>query len=106
MASAAIDKTWTALRLRPKELIKKSKISNAAIQNNELNRFIDTKSRIVNLPEDVKQALEKEPAALAAYQKLAYNHQKEYLVWILTAKQETTRAGRVQKMMEKLLEAK
>lgn len=106
VASAAIDETWTALRFRPIEQVKKSAISNAAIQDNELNQFIDTKNKVVYLPEYVKQALENEPAAFAIYQKLAYSHQKEYLVWILTAKQETTRKARVQKMMEKLLEAK
>jgi len=106
VASAAIDKTWTALRFRPIEQVKKSVLSNAAIQDNELNQFIDTKNKVVYLPEYVKLALENEPAAFSIYQKLAYSHQKEYLVWILTAKQETTRAGRVQKMMEKLLEAK
>ncbi|WP_198170180.1 YdeI/OmpD-associated family protein [Mucilaginibacter arboris] len=106
VSAASIDKTWTALRLRPKEQVKESKISNDAIQNNELNQFIDTKNRIVYLPEDVKQALEKEPDAFSAYEKLAYSHKKEYLVWILTAKQEKTRTSRVQKMIEKLLETK
>ncbi len=105
VASAAIDETWKALRFRPIEQVKKSVLSNAAIQDNELNQFIDTKNKVVYLPEYVKQALENEPAAFAIYQKLAYSHQKEYLVWILTAKQETTRKARVQKMMEKLLEA-
>ncbi len=106
VASAAIDTTWTALRLRPKDQVKKSVISNAAIQDNELNQFIDTKNRVVYLPADVKQALEKEPVAFAVYQKLAYSHQKKYVAWILTAKQEKTRTGRVQKILEKLLEAK
>ncbi len=105
VSAASIDKTWTALRLRPVEKVKKSTVSNAAIQNNELNEFIDTKNRIVILPDDVKQALEQQPAAFVKYQKLAYSHQKEYLVWILTARQQKTRAGRVLKMIEKLLEA-
>lgn len=104
VSAASIDQTWTALRLRPLDLVKKSAVSNAAIQDNELNEFIDTKNRIVVLPEAIKQALELEPEAFAKYQKLAYSHQKEYLVWILTAKQEKTRTGRIQKMVEKLLE--
>ncbi len=102
VSAASIDKTWTALRLRPLDQVKKSTISNAAIQNNDLNEFIDTKNRIVHLPEDVKQALEKEPAAFAIYQKLAYSHQKEHLVWILTAKREETRKARIVKMMAML----
>jgi uncharacterized protein YdeI (YjbR/CyaY-like superfamily) len=104
VASAAVDKTWTALRLRPKNLIKKSTISNAAIENNEFSEFIDTKNRIVILPEDVKQVLETKIAAFDKFRQLAYSHQKEYLVWILTAKQEKTRTSRVLKMIEKLLE--
>lgn len=103
VSAASIDQTWTALRLRPIEQVKKSTISNAAIQDNELNQFIDIKNRVVHLPDDVKQALELQPTTLKKYQKLAYSHQKEYLVWILTAKQEKTRASRVQKMVEKLL---
>lgn len=106
VAAASIDKTWTALRLRPIEQVKKSTISNAAIQDNELNQYIDTKNKLVILPEDVEQALEKVPEAFAVYQKLAYSHQKEYLIWILTAKQEKTRTGRVKRMLEKLLEKK
>ena len=106
VSAASIDKTWTALRLRPLEQVKKSTVSNAALQDNSLNEFIDTKNRIVTLPEDVKQILEQHPTAFAKFQKLAYSHQKEYLVWILTAKQEKTRTSRVQKMLEKLLEAK
>ncbi len=47
----------TALRLRPTGQMKKSTISNAAIQNNEFAVFIDTKNKIVTLPEDVKAAL-------------------------------------------------
>jgi hypothetical protein len=97
---------WTALRLRLIDQVKKSTISNAAIENNELNKYIDTKNRTVLLPDDVKQALKEVPEANEVYQKLAYSHQKEYVVWILTAKQEKTRTSRVQKMIEKLLEAK
>lgn len=67
-----------------------------------MNEFIDTKNRVVNLPEDVKQALENEPVAFAVYQKLAYSHQKEYLVWILTAKCEETRKARIVKMIIQL----
>ena len=106
VSAASIDKSWTALRLRPIDQVKKSTISNAAIENNDLSEFIDTKNKIVHLPEDVKKTLEQEPAAFTVYRKLAYSHQKEYMVWILTAKQEKTRTGRVQKMVEKLLEAK
>jgi hypothetical protein len=106
VSAASIDESWTALRLRPIAQVKKSTISNAAIQDNELNQFIDTKNRIVRLPDDVKEALEQQPAAFEKYQQLAYSHQKEYLVWILTAKQEKTRTSRVQKMIEKLMKVK
>lgn len=103
VSSASVDKTWTALRFKPKEKVTGSGMSNAAIQNNEYAAFIDVKNKIVTLPSDVQKLLETDGVAYAHYQKLAYSHKKEYVIWILSAKQEKTRASRVQKMIEKLL---
>ncbi|MCY1556360.1 Bacteriocin-protection, YdeI or OmpD-Associated [compost metagenome] len=58
------------------------------------------------LPADVKAILETRPEALQFYEELAYSHRKEYILWILTAKQEKTRTDRIHKMLEKLLNNK
>lgn len=101
-SAAAIDNTWTALRIKPLGTSKPSGICNDDIEKNEYGAYIDVKNKQVTLPEDLKAALEHKPNALAFYQKLSYSNRKEYVLWVLTAKQEKTRLDRIQKTIEKL----
>lgn len=89
------------MRLRPTGQVKKSTISTAAIQNNELAVFIDTKNKIVTLPEDVKDALKLKLEFLKTHQKLAYSHQKEHIIRILFCQTRKNRTSRVEKIIEK-----
>lgn len=105
-ASAAIDNVWTAIRIKPVEAQKKSGIGNSEIQQNEYGSYIDVTNKIVTLPADLKTALESNPKALHFYESLSYSNRKEYVLWILTAKQEKTRIDRLHKAIEKLLNNK
>lgn len=102
-ASAAIDTIWTAIRIKPIEAQKKSGVGNAEIQQNDYGSFIDVANKTVILPDDLKVKLEQNPTAFNFYQELSYSNRKEYVLWILTAKQEKTRIERIQKTIEKLL---
>jgi hypothetical protein len=102
VAAAAVNETWTALRFRPKEQTKTSDTCNEEIKQNEYNQWIDVDNRIVRLPDEIKNVLEKNQQALANYEKLSYSNRKEYVLWILTAKQEKTRSERLVKLIEKL----
>ncbi|MDQ8006176.1 MAG: YdeI/OmpD-associated family protein [Pedobacter sp.] len=104
--SAAVNEIWTGLRIKTASSLKKSGVGNAEIANNEYGKYIDVANKIVNLPDDLKEALEAKPSALAFYEQLAYSHRKEYVLWIVTAKQEKTRTDRIIKMVEKLLAKK
>lgn len=106
VTSAAIDKTWTSLRYKPGELVKKSDSRNEAIQQNDYGRYINTEQKTVILPSDALEALSDQPAAISYFEKLAYSHKKEYVVWILSAKQEKTRQSRIEKMVQMLLDNK
>jgi hypothetical protein len=106
VAAAAIDQTWTALRFRPEGQSKVSATRNSEIQSNEHAVYIDVVNKTVKLPEDVEAILLTNTLALDNYQKLSYSNQKEYVLWILTAKQEKTRTDRLTKMIEKLLAGK
>jgi hypothetical protein len=106
VASAAVNEVWTALRFRPIEQVKVSAGRNDAVRNNEYNAFIDIDHKTVTLPPDVKTALEQHPEALSWFQQLAYSHKKEYVLWILTAKQEKTRQDRLAKMVSMLTNKK
>lgn len=100
VASAAIDETWTAIRLKPKELVKRSSISKSAIRKNDLSEYINTDKRTITLPDYLLKVLSTK--ALDFFNTLSYTNKKEYAVWILTAKQEKTRNERILKMEEKL----
>lgn len=102
VASAAVNEVWTALRFRPVEAVKVSAERKEAVRNNEYGDYIDVDNKIVTLPDYVKETLEQHPATLDYFQSLAYSHKKEYVLWILTAKQEKTRRDRLTKMVEML----
>jgi uncharacterized protein YdeI (YjbR/CyaY-like superfamily) len=52
------------------------------------------------------QALSASAAAMAFYESLSFSNKKEYVVWILSAKQEKTKTERLEKLVEKLLTGK
>lgn len=106
VSSAAVNEIWTALRFRPVGQSKLSEGRKDAVRNNEYSAFIDVDNKIITLPDYVKTILEQQPAALAWFQQLAYSNKKEYLLWILTAKQDKTRQDRLTKMVTMLLDKK
>lgn len=50
--------------------------------------------------------MEAEPESVKFYEKLSYSNKKEYVSWVLTAKQEKTKQERITKMIEKLISGK
>jgi len=102
VASAAVNEVWTALRFRPVEAVKVSEGRTEAVRNNEHSTYIDVDNKLVTLPHYVKEMLEQYPGVIDYFQSLAYSHKKEYVLWILTAKQEKTRQDRLAKMVEML----
>lgn len=105
-ASAAVNETWTALRLKFISEIKPSGMRNDHIKTNEFGEYIDPVSKTVKLPEDLQTLLAAHTEAYAYFSTLAYSHKKEYVLWILTAKLEKTRASRLEKTIEMLLNKK
>jgi hypothetical protein len=107
VAAVAINNIWSSLRFRPEHLVKKSATSQEAIRKEkDYSAYIDVDKKQITLPPYLHEALAAEPAAMATYEKLAWSHRKEYVVWILSAKQEQTRANRIVKMIEMLLTGK
>jgi hypothetical protein len=106
VAAAAVDATWTALRFRPIDKTKISDTRNEEIQKNAYAEYVDVVNKQITLPPDVSTALQQNPVAMNCYQSLSYSNRKEYVLWILTAKQEKTRLDRLEKMVEKLVHGK
>jgi hypothetical protein len=105
-ASVSISEVWTGLRLKPIDLVKASSVRNENIEQNEFSAYIDVINKQVILPEDLLAALEQYPLALTYFESLAYSHRKEYVLWILTAKQDKTRLSRIEKTIAMLMEKK
>ena len=106
VASAAINDAWTATRLKFEGQAKVSEFRYEAIKTNEYSAFIDVENREITLPPDMKVVLEQASVALAFYQNLSFTNKKEYVVWILSAKQTKTREDRLARIAEKLSSGK
>lgn len=106
VSAASIDATWTAMRFRPQELSKASDTRNEALTDSLYADYVDVTNKKVTLPPDAAAALAQHPLAMDNYERLSYSNKKEYVLWILTAKQEKTRAERLVKMVDKLLSGK
>jgi hypothetical protein len=104
--SAAIDDTWTGLRIKPIDQVKTSGVGNNEIKNNEFSEFIDVENKKVTAPPELAALFLRYSEAQIFFDALAYSHKKEYVLWILTAKQEQTKNTRLQKTIEMLLVGK
>jgi hypothetical protein len=67
---------------------------------------LDPDDRQVVVLEDMVQAFVNQPLAKDAFDKLSYSHKKEYVNWILAARQDDTRRGRIEKAIILLSEGK
>jgi hypothetical protein len=71
-------------------------------ETHEVELFLDDKPRIVEAPGDLQSALDADPVAKAAWDKLAPSHKKAHVTAIEGAKAPETRLRRVQKAIEML----
>lgn len=65
---------------------------------------VDAEEPNVHVPPDLEAALGRADEARCAFEKLAPSHQQEYLSWIEEAKRPETRARRIEKTVERLLQ--
>lgn len=63
-------------------------------------------TRVLALPAELQERLDKNAEARFQFERLFHSHQREYIEWILEAKKEETRKRRVDKLMSVLLEAR
>ena len=76
-------------------------IIEAVINNEKGLKITEAKDKTVIIPDDLKKLLVKNKL-LPYFEKLAYSHRKEYVMWINDAKKEETRLSRMDKAIEKL----
>lgn len=66
----------------------------------------DTEPRVVEIPKDLLNELKKDKNVKTFFDKLAYTHRREYVMWIEEAKREGTRQARIMKTIGMLKQGK
>lgn len=64
---------------------------------------LDAEERHVEVPEELRQALARQPLVAEAFEKMTYSHKKEWINWILSAKKPETRQRRIEKALTLLV---
>ena len=64
---------------------------------------LDTEPRRVRIPDDLAQALARDPDAKDAFAQLSFTHRREYIEWVEEAKRPETRARRIEQTLERVL---
>lgn len=66
----------------------------------EVTLELDTEKREIEVPPELQAALDADPAAKAAWDKLSYSHQRQHVEPIAAAKAAETKARRVAKSLD------
>jgi hypothetical protein len=75
-------------------------------QELEVGLELDTEPRVVTVPDDFQQALNRDAKAKAAFGKLSYSNQLRHVLAIKDAKTPETRQRRIEKAIQALKEGK
>lgn len=104
LSSIAFDAEWSAFLVKnapPKAQTKASKDYHA-----HTAAWADAKTKTVRVPDDLEAAFKKQKKARSAFDALSFTNRKEYVLWVVGAKREETRAARVASTVTKLLEGR
>lgn len=99
VALISLDETWSALRFKKTDAVKKGGSKAEKQKRPELSKYINYKTKTVKLPEDVKKFLSKDKNAIKSFESLSWSHKREYIEAILDAKLPETRLKRIQKLV-------
>ena len=97
----SFDDTWSVFGFRPKTEADKKKEAKPK-EEREIFKWVNPQTKEVRLPDDLATALKKNKKASAFFNMLSFTNKKEYIEWIVTAKQEATRTDRVKGTIERL----
>ncbi len=96
----SFDETWSTFGFRPRTTADQKKEAKPAVR--EIFNWVNPTTKEVKLPVDLSSALKKNKKEAAYFETLSFTNKKEYIEWIVTAKQEKTREERVNGTIERL----
>jgi hypothetical protein len=103
----SLDDKWSAFSFRkagdkPTKVRRALRDRSAETVIKPDNLYIDTVNRVVNLPEDLAQALAENKEAFVFFETLSFTNRREYVHWVTSAKRTETREKRVLETVAKL----
>lgn len=96
----SFDETWSTFGFRPKTEADKKKEATPKVR--EIFNWVNPTTKEVKLPDDLTAVFKKNKKANEFFQSLSFTNKKEYIEWIVTAKQDKTRIERVEGTIERL----
>jgi Bacteriocin-protection, YdeI or OmpD-Associated len=101
----AIDHVWTAVRFKKADPV--AALTKAVAREAVLEMAgIDPVDRTILPPADFAKELRRSKVASHFFEELSFSDQKEYVVWIASAKKEETRSRRLGQAIDKLIAGK
>ena len=103
----SLDDKWSAFSFRkagdkPTKVRRALRDRSAETVIKPDNPYIDTVNRVVNLPEDLAQALAENKEAFVFFETLSFTNRREYVHWVTSAKRTETREKRVLETVARL----
>jgi Bacteriocin-protection, YdeI or OmpD-Associated len=99
----SLDDTWSAFGMRLNEAGDQAKKTKPKPQ--PADPFIDLASRKVHPPEDLAKAIAQSKKARTFFSGLSFTNQKEYVLWVVSAKRPETRTKRIAESVLRLEKA-
>jgi hypothetical protein len=97
----SFDDTWSVFGFRARTDADKKKEAKPSPER-EIFKWINPGTKDVKLPDDLATALKKNKKQSDYFNTLSFTNKKEYIEWIVTAKQEKTRTERISGTIERL----
>lgn len=101
LAQVAFDDTWTVFCFRLMSEKERAEIAKPSVER-AIFQYADSATKTIALPTDLQEILEKNPVEKVIFDSLAFSHRREYVEWVITAKQEKTRQTRLEGTIERL----
>lgn len=96
----SFNETWSTFGMRPKTKADEKKAAVSKVR--EIFNWVNPKTKEVKLPDDFALILKKNKKPADFFNALSFTNKKEYIEWIVTAKQEQTRKERIDGTIERL----
>lgn len=97
----SFDETWSVFGCRPKTAADRKKEAKPK-EVREIFNYVDPKTKLVRLPDDMAALLKKNKKQAGLFDALSFTNKKEYIEWVVTAKREETRQERLNGTIERL----